>query len=81
MNLMMTENGDTTDRFIENFKNLVDNSKNPFLKQLAQLVARKHLMTRDALNHSQKSKLLESFSDSSKKQILFSSFQKMKKAR
>lgn len=81
MNLMMTENGDTTDRFIESFKNLVDNSKNPFLKQLAQLVARKHLMTRDALNHSQKSKLLESFSDSSKKQILFSSFQKMKKAR
>lgn len=81
MNLMLIENGDTTDGFIENFKRLMDNSEDLFLKQLAQLVARKHLMTRDALNHSQRSKLLESFSESSKKQILLSSFQKMKKVR
>lgn len=74
INLIMEENGGTTDSFIEKAIKLADGSDDEFLIYLIKLVARKHIITHDSIKYNQLDKLSTSiFKNCCKKQLLLMS--------
>ena len=78
-NLIMEENGGTTENFVNKAIKLKESEKDSFLTNLIKMIARKHLVTRN-VNFNIKDKMADKiFSSSSKKQILSISYKIDKK--
>lgn len=78
-NLIMEENGGTTDNFVNKAIKLKETEDDLFITNLIRLITNKHLITR-TVDFRIKDKIADKiFSTSSKKQVLTSSYRKDKK--
>jgi len=78
-NLIMEENGGTTDNFVDKAIKLKEKENDLFITNLIQLISNKHLTTRN-IDFRIKDKIADKiFSSSSKKQVLKASYNKDKK--
>jgi hypothetical protein len=78
-NLIMEENGGTTENFVNKAIKLKENENDLFITSLIRMIANKHLTTR-TVDFRIKDKIADKiFTSSSKKQILASSYRKDKK--
>jgi predicted phosphodiesterase len=80
-NLLMTENGSSTDDFMEKAIRLKEDENNAFITNLIQRIANKHLLTRK-VHFRQKDRIADKiFSSSSKQQLIVSSQSRKNKKR
>jgi hypothetical protein len=69
--LMMEENAESTERFIEEAVKLFDDTKDPFIHMLIRMIAKKHIMTHEQLGHADLNRLTTKiFNPKEKKSLL-----------
>jgi predicted phosphodiesterase/predicted ATPase len=61
INLMIEENGGTTESFLDKAARLIDSEKDDRMKLIIRKIARKHLLTHDSIRFEQRARMADKF--------------------